>query len=745
MTTEGLSKQQKSISKSLSPLGRHSKSGSSSKDLSSPLSPGGSASGRRRYLGIPMLNTGKGFAPLEEDEDSTAAKSAQDQEMPVTNRDIQLPEKEIETAVAASAVATAAVTAAAVTAQKSQESGAPSEPRAVPSMDDPFFGLDSEDAADTAKQLKDQDKSEVNIQALPKGQISEVDTSLDSYLDSATIQSYAGSHQDQGSIVTGSVISGKSGYTAGTGMTGHTQSSRKRRPGAAKQRIAKAKEADKSVPSKKGWHESIRAAAATNNRVWDPQKGWVDYKDPNEDVQDISSEKLHISLDGVSMRSPGATDNSQAGHDDSSRSPSVAVPFPSGWEKDRNEMLSSGQAAKSSPRELSVPDSDQSQKAPVQGSSTKVSNNSPKPRGWEASMREASAEVSKDGQRWDPELGWIGLDKNVVESSPLSPRKAPETDQDDDSTDGEDQKTSPSNIFAALTKAPSESKIRDAREFAESETRSLTSRSTVSSKPPTTRDASEHSAEDSSQAVVPGAGEKYVQLGDNGSVKAVRRDTRKKKVSSEREDKHPFHPSTLRKGSASKAARPDTIYDDDKAPLLTEDSSDSNGEIGQTVKVVKEKVDEDDFSLFTANEGSESIASPSRRRSTGPVDVDEVDDLDTETESEDGDEDGTWEPDSYMRGNVSPGMFVKPRNERSAELGGFAAAISPTKTPPKLQKSRRDTSPIRSVRGGDNESTYTTRSHLSRGESSHGNGIPRCIFWPRGTKSYHRAKCVIGR
>jgi hypothetical protein len=714
---ESLSKQQKSISKSLSPLGRQSKSGtsSSSKDLSSPLSPGGSASARRRYLGIPMLNTGKGFAPLEEDEDSAAAKeSAEDK--PVIRRDIQLPEEEITSEVAAGAVT------AAVTAQKSQESGSPSEVRPLPSMDDPFFGLESEDAGDTATQPQDQEKNEVESQVLPKGQISEVDTSLDSYLESATIQSYAGSHQDQGSIVTGSVISGRSGYTAGTGMTGHTQSSRKRRPGAAKQRIAKAKEADKSVPSKKGWHESIRAAAVTNNRVWDPQKGWVDYKDPDEDViHDASKEKLRISLNGVSMRSPRPNSDSQAEHDESSRSPSVSVPFPSGWEKERNEMLSSGQAAKLSPREMSVPDSDESQKAPVEGSthSSEVSNDSPKPQGWEDSMREASAEVSRDGQRWDPKLGWIGLDKNVVESSPLSPRNVPETDEDDDSTDGEDEdeKTAPDNIFAALTKPPSESKIRDAREFAESETRSTTSRSTTSrsqdvklettvpSKPPTTRDASEHSTEDSSQVVVPGAGEKYVQLGENGSVKAVRRDIRKKKVSSEREDKHPFHPSTLRKGSASKAARPDTIFNDDKAPLLTEDSSDSTGEIGQTVKVVKQKVDEDDFSLFTANENSESVSSPSRRRGAGPVDVDEVDDLETETESDDGDEDGSWEPDSYMKGHVSPGMFVKPRAERSAELGGFAAAISPTKTPPKLQKSRRDTSPIRSVRDGTKEST----------------------------------------
>ena len=752
----------KSVAKPLSPLARQPKS--TSKERSDPLSPGGSASARRRYLGIPILGS-KGFTPLEEDEGGGVGRVAEakviHQEV-LSYHDGQLS-KEVQSTVAAAAVA------AAVSVRASQAADTTGD-RPLRSMDDPFYGLDSEDATEAEKQSVDEVAETPDASFVqPKEQTPEVDTSLDSYLDSATIQAYA-SQQDQHSVLGGSVVSGRSAYTAGTGttgMSGHTQSSRKRRPGAAKDRIAKAKQASVTSPSRKGWHESIRAAAATNNRIWDPQKGWIDYKDPGNAVQDISNvdERLHISLDRVSMRSPRAKDNgSQTQQDDVSQSPSVSVPFPPGWEKERNEMISSGRSENSVPQDVHAPstppftprsgaDSEQSLETPVQPSDQEgsphprsvVSDDSPKSRGWVESMREASAEVSKDGRHWDPETGWVGLDKSVVESSPLRPRLAPETEQAPEPTDDEDaiveedtavvnmkeaQRSSPNTIFAALTKVPSEGKIQDAHEYAEKQSHSEAPRSKEtkidsfiqkSSRPTAAINHSEHSFEGSDQAVVAGVGEKYVQLGENGLVRSVRRDTRTKKQPSEREEKLPLHPSSLLKGNgavASKSAKSGSIYDDEKAPLLTGGSTDSTQERGPEVKVVKERVDANDFNLFARDDDASldtesDSGSPSRRRGTGPVDVDEIDEFDTETESEDGDEDEhPWEPDSYMKGQVSAGMFVKPRSERSAHANsGFAAAISPTKTPPKLKKSRRDTSPIRL--GGNGSENVPPREVVS--------------------------------
>ena len=78
-----------------------------------------------------------------------------------------------------------------------------------------------------------------------------------------------------------------SGTTNGSGSvftvsTSYTTSSRTRRPGAAKARLASAKAAEQRTRSaasshKNGWQESIQAAAALNDRVWERAGGWLDY------------------------------------------------------------------------------------------------------------------------------------------------------------------------------------------------------------------------------------------------------------------------------------------------------------------------------------------------------------------------------------------------------------------------------------------------------------------------------------
>ena len=67
-----------------------------------------------------------------------------------------------------------------------------------------------------------------------------------------------------------------------TVSTSHTTSSRTRRPGAAKARLASAKAAEQRTRSaasshRNGWQESIQAAAALNDRVWERAGGWLDY------------------------------------------------------------------------------------------------------------------------------------------------------------------------------------------------------------------------------------------------------------------------------------------------------------------------------------------------------------------------------------------------------------------------------------------------------------------------------------
>jgi len=82
-----------------------------------------------------------------------------------------------------------------------------------------------------------------------------------------------------------------------------TQPSRLRHPGAAKNRLANAKEADKrsGANNRHGWQKSMEVAAASAHRVWEREAGLRDYDDQKaaEWLQQIgrsSDEKIHIPL-----------------------------------------------------------------------------------------------------------------------------------------------------------------------------------------------------------------------------------------------------------------------------------------------------------------------------------------------------------------------------------------------------------------------------------------------------------------
>jgi hypothetical protein len=107
---------------------------------------------------------------------------------------------------------------------------------------------------------------------------------IQEYLNATEVYSQMGDVNESMSVVSGKSFSMESGLhdpgSVYTQSSNFTQSSRKRRPGAAKTRLAKAKEAEKHAAKKKGWHESILAAAETNNRIWQPKLGWVGYQQP---------------------------------------------------------------------------------------------------------------------------------------------------------------------------------------------------------------------------------------------------------------------------------------------------------------------------------------------------------------------------------------------------------------------------------------------------------------------------------
>lgn len=294
----------------------------------------------------------------------------------------------------------------------------------------------------------------------------DLDLDMDTYLHSADVYS---SVQVPGKEIPHS--DARSVHTAGTGASGYTHSSRKRRPGAAKSRLAKAKEAFQKHATKKGWHDSIQAAAASTNRVWKPGTGWVDYVDTLEqEIADTpkSEEKIRINLKKAIGRDETRASNP------SLRSV-VPVPFPKEWEEERETMLSPvspppphQSPAPSQSRSISQPRSapvarsvPQTRSFPVHsspgpidvlgdGMPTEPSPNEPLPvqlgetpsplrrsekvkrikkhfspartrlaqkpekqTGWHASMQAATAPLSKDGKYWDNENGWTVPDKEI--------------------------------------------------------------------------------------------------------------------------------------------------------------------------------------------------------------------------------------------------------------------------------------------------------------------------------------------
>ncbi|KAL3924707.1 MAG: hypothetical protein SGILL_000879 [Bacillariaceae sp.] len=216
-----------------------------------------------------------------------------------------------------------------------------------------------------------------------------IDLDIDTYLNSTETLSQYG-QSGGASFDQQSVVSGKSYRTSQTAGTNFTQSTRTLRPGQAKLRLEKEKQVQQKKPT--GWQESILAAAAKSGRVWDPERGWINYVDPKtvgtEDEMGVqTTEPIHAPIDRLRNRP----------EDEDSLLDEPGSPL-------REEQA--GLA-----RSLAPSTPGRRPKNPKVVSPARDD----KPRGWKETMMAATANVNKDGRRWDPERGWIGPDGEVIE------------------------------------------------------------------------------------------------------------------------------------------------------------------------------------------------------------------------------------------------------------------------------------------------------------------------------------------
>mmetsp|Transcript_15005 Transcript_15005/g.21781 ORF Transcript_15005/g.21781 Transcript_15005/m.21781 type:complete len:1992 (+) Transcript_15005:194-6169(+) len=187
---------------------------------------------------------------------------------------------------------------------------------------------------------------------------------LDPYEDSCDV-SVLGSMMGGGDD--GSFFSARTSGTYGTYNTygsinttgtNASVSTRRRHRGAAKKKLGESLNGHgngtangKSQPS--GWLESIKAAAETTNRKWDPKVGWIDYtptangnmKDMERDTRPDKSRIGRLKAPSFKKMSHGNGKSSRSSldddNDDDDKSVKSNVPFPHDWEAARDNMVRS--------------------------------------------------------------------------------------------------------------------------------------------------------------------------------------------------------------------------------------------------------------------------------------------------------------------------------------------------------------------------------------------------------------------
>ena len=211
------------------------------------------------------------------------------------------------------------------------------------------------------------------------------------------------------------------GQTFMTGATGYSR--RSRRKGVADTRVASAKEAESQAGAKsKGWIGSIQDAASKNGQVWHPEKGWVNYSEPEVDHHDNDNHgsigRLHVPQN-VSPKSLPPQAQAEVGGFTSPRS--VA-----GTEYDDQSVFTklTVNTAAESPSILTTSTAPTRRvgRKPRPTDQRKIAAaHADKPIGWKDSMQNAANGVNDNGGfRWDYEKGWIRIDGTSIDDDEAS-------------------------------------------------------------------------------------------------------------------------------------------------------------------------------------------------------------------------------------------------------------------------------------------------------------------------------------
>mmetsp|Transcript_26113 Transcript_26113/g.52456 ORF Transcript_26113/g.52456 Transcript_26113/m.52456 type:complete len:2142 (+) Transcript_26113:88-6513(+) len=206
-----------------------------------------------------------------------------------------------------------------------------------------------------------------------------------------------------------------------TGATGYSRR-RRRHKGAANTRVASAKEAEIQAGAKsKGWIGSIQEAASKNGQVWHPEKGWVNYSEPDEEHHDNDNHssigRLHVPHDVSTKSLPPQAQTEVAGF----TSPrSIA-----GTEFDDQSVVTklTVNTAAESPSILttSTAPTRRAGRKPRPTDQRKIAAaHADKPIGWKDSMQNATNGVDNGGFRWDYEKGWIRIDGTSIDDDEAS-------------------------------------------------------------------------------------------------------------------------------------------------------------------------------------------------------------------------------------------------------------------------------------------------------------------------------------
>lgn len=491
--------------------------------------------------------------------------------------------------------------------------------------------------------IKRRKKREVSVH------VEGVDGGIDSYLETVKNVSEVSTKNDI-NYDTMSV------YTMGTGVTGYTSgttythSSRARRPGAAKTRLAKAKEAENTTRSI-GWHESIRKVAESQNRVWDPKQGWVDYSEPvvehEAQLEPAKMDKIHI--DPIKLRSrrevPKIEEKDAHIADDV-----VTVPFPQSWEKERAEMISN---AVKGPETLFDDSHEEKKFESSESRSIKAAGWKPqalslqeeqsRSKGWLESMRIASEQMAKDGFHWSPEHGWrhvlseskvvpdvVDFGGAVEKLSPVLTQEendATELKTTDPSSNQAEQETDvvatleqieqvpiterdgyAEERLSALSLPPRDQKLNNWMAKAEQEPKNRSERSTEGS--------------DRAVASTGPLAEPYVRLGDG--IKNVTQVSDNPVETCQKTTIDSVQTTVMHSLPAESAYISDDETEADSVPLLTTSGafpSAEEGPLSPVIEIVKEKICEEDLNLFPRDLPKPKRQSVQKSKVVQPIDA----------------------------------------------------------------------------------------------------------------------------